>query len=717
MARSLLLAVVLCLGAAVHAQAPPVRWVPASAGLVEPAPLSADLLFRTPSGALIAGTDAGLYRSENDGPWMRVTQDSLRDVHAVAWAASGTTRFVATPPFGVLASTDDGVTWHIDGLDDMRVVGLGALPDGAVVAVGSRGQTYRRDAAVWVVAGRPADTCYLNGDDLGMLDDGTLLLRCNQSFYRSADRGTTWALLDEPAPGRRVTQLPSGDAFLVRRDGSFARSLDAGLTWQTAGPALTPYVGALEAGSDGFLYYTSASTEGSTVVRSTNGASWAIVYQDGEAAALLPPGTSSPFLHLTLYAGGARRIDLATGTVVRIDAGVSQEPDASIASSAGPWTVFTTWRFEQPAIYRTQNRGVTWNRVPPPPSVGYIGTLLVLADGTILVGSDSRISRTSDGGQTWTTTSLPPLHPSNASYVDVILRTGSGTLLAGTSTSNLISERGDVFRSEDDGQTWVQTTSQSYFGPVAALLEGDGGTLFAGHKTAFVHGAGGALMRSDDDGRTWAVVRQGSVDAIAPISGGHFLVVTNDATTYRLARAFENGDAWDVLGFAPGRPDGMLRAADGAVYVHGSGGIQRTVDGGATWQSAGAGLPNRQVAALTQDADGYLYAGTPTGVFRSEQPAVAGAPGPEPVALALDRPRPNPARGRATLVFTLPDAGDVDLGLYDVLGRRVATLARGAFGAGRHEASWSASYLPAGTYLAVLRAPGGVSTQPVTVAR
>ncbi len=720
MTRLLRLAAVLFLGTAAHAQ--PVRWVPASAGLARTAPLGASLMFRTPTGALVAGADAGLYRSENDGPWTRVTQDSLRDVQAIAWAASGGTRFVAAPPFGVLASSTDGLTWSIDGLPEVAVTGLGALPDGALVAVDYRGQAYRREATAWSAVGRPSETCYLFGDELDALADGTLLLRCNERFYRSGDRGNTWTLLTEPSPGSGVTQLPSGAAFLVRRDGSFARSIDAGLTWQTAGPSLTPYVGPLEAGADGFLYYRAASTDGTTVVRSADGASWASVYRDpdgGGVAALLPPGPASPFLDVSLYADGVRRIDLQTGTVVRIDDGVSREPEALLMSSAGPWTVFATWRYSSPTIYRTHDRGASWVSVPGPPGITYVSALLVLDDGTLVLGSSGAVSRTADGGQTWTTASLPRVHPSNASYVEVLIRTRSGTLLAGTSTSNFISDRGDLFRSDDGGLTWLRSTPENYFGPVGALVEGDGGALVAGQRTSFAHGAGGALVQSDDDGRTWALVREGSVDALVPIGSGQFLIVTNEGSSvYRLARASESGAPWERLGPAFGRPEGMLRAADGAVYLHGWGGsIQRTTDRGDTWQAVTDGLPSRQVAALSQDADGYLYAGTPSGVFRSERPAVASAPGPEPAALALERPRPNPARGVTTLAFTLPDAGDVDLDLYDALGRRVATLVQGAFAPGRHEASWAASSLPPGLYLAVLRSPGGISTQAVTVAR
>lgn len=57
---------------------------------------------------------------------------------------------------------------------------------------------------------------------------------------------------------------------------------------------------------------------------------------------------------------------------------------------------------------------------------------------------------------------------------------------------------------------------------------------------------------------------------------------------------------------------------------------------------------------------------------------------PAPVAM------PNPFRGSTRFAFTVPAAAgaDVDLGVFDVAGRRMASLARGSFAAGSHVVAW-----------------------------
>ena len=78
---------------------------------------------------------------------------------------------------------------------------------------------------------------------------------------------------------------------------------------------------------------------------------------------------------------------------------------------------------------------------------------------------------------------------------------------------------------------------------------------------------------------------------------------------------------------------------------------------------------------------------------------------------------PNPTSGRATVRYTLSEGADVRLDAYDVLGRRVATLAAGPQAAGPHEATFDAAALPAGVYVLRLTAGSEATTVRVTVAR
>jgi len=70
-----------------------------------------------------------------------------------------------------------------------------------------------------------------------------------------------------------------------------------------------------------------------------------------------------------------------------------------------------------------------------------------------------------------------------------------------------------------------------------------------------------------------------------------------------------------------------------------------------------------------------------------------------PAAYALEEAYPNPFNPVALVPFALPAASHVQIMVYDMLGRRVATLVDAPYGAGRHEAVFDGSMLPSGRYL------------------
>ena len=74
--------------------------------------------------------------------------------------------------------------------------------------------------------------------------------------------------------------------------------------------------------------------------------------------------------------------------------------------------------------------------------------------------------------------------------------------------------------------------------------------------------------------------------------------------------------------------------------------------------------------------------------------------------LSVGRPRPNPTRGVLGLSLALPRATEAEWALYDVAGRRVATLWQGRAEAGSRELHATLPHAPAGLYFARLTLDG-----------
>jgi len=84
-------------------------------------------------------------------------------------------------------------------------------------------------------------------------------------------------------------------------------------------------------------------------------------------------------------------------------------------------------------------------------------------------------------------------------------------------------------------------------------------------------------------------------------------------------------------------------------------------------------------------------------------------------SLALASGRPNPFGDECRLSFVLPRAGQARLEIFDVAGRRVATLVDGTLEAGRHEVTWqrvdrNGDRVTGGIYFARLESSGEART-------
>jgi hypothetical protein len=119
--------------------------------------------------------------------------------------------------------------------------------------------------------------------------------------------------------------------------------------------------------------------------------------------------------------------------------------------------------------------------------------------------------------------------------------------------------------------------------------------------------------------------------------------------------------------------------------------------------------PDADVTTLTaeapsvtlQDGDGQLQVGL--------QPA--------PDQFSLQNSAPNPASGPATIAFSVPEQTHVTIDVFDVLGRRVATLADGQREPGRHDVRLDVGSLSSGTYFYRMSAEGFSKTRRLEVVR
>ena len=82
-------------------------------------------------------------------------------------------------------------------------------------------------------------------------------------------------------------------------------------------------------------------------------------------------------------------------------------------------------------------------------------------------------------------------------------------------------------------------------------------------------------------------------------------------------------------------------------------------------------------------------------------------------AVELKLAGPNPFNPTTSLNVVVPEAGNVSVKVFNVIGQHVATLADGYMesSASGYTLNWNASQMPSGVYLVRAETAGGVSTQ------
>jgi len=70
------------------------------------------------------------------------------------------------------------------------------------------------------------------------------------------------------------------------------------------------------------------------------------------------------------------------------------------------------------------------------------------------------------------------------------------------------------------------------------------------------------------------------------------------------------------------------------------------------------------------------------------------------------RSYPNPFNPATTVIFSLASPARITLTVFDVLGRRMSTLAAGNFDQGTHSVRWDAGGAPGGVYVCRLEGTG-----------
>lgn len=743
------------------------QWVRVTNGL--PASAAATSIVRH-GGRLFAlepltAASFDIFRSDNDGAsWTRVGTVTVRngvlpmDIDAKLHSV-GTTLFLTTTLNGVYRSTDNGQTWTqaISGLPQNPTIrALLALSNRILVGTNNGVYVSTNAGQSWSLSnqGIPAETAILS---FTIGASNSIIVGTNRGAYRSTDNGQTWTEINN---GLRITSplliqasvnclttngstlLAACNSLLPELTGIF-RSTDNGNTW-TLIPGTAPggdryFSGFAVSGSTIFLTLGGPRLLGGLLIdgnvyRSTdNGNTWTLITNGMIHPVAYGVLADGPRIFVWGYDGIYRSTDNGN-TWVASHAGLEPKLLAHAFHQSGTSYFIATDFY---GVYRSTDNGATWTAVNSglttangrPRSVFDITSV----GSTLIASADNGVYRSTNNGTSWSrvTAGLPSISRDSRFRPLVTI----GNVVLGYAPAS------GIYRSTDEGQTWTRANTGFPNNFTVNDFAVSGSRLFAAVSISTGENRDRSVWTSTDNGQTWAptAFNQSGFGAQAIAASGNTVWVGGIGFPRGLFRSTDNGTTWAPLNLS-GSTDPIPTDNVNSLAVSGStllalGGGPPTLfvstNAGNTWIRTMSGLPVSNASTLLGNVGKVAFMGASAylayrfddfnggGVWRREttQLSTPQHSSEKPTHFWLEQNYPNPFNPSTTITYQLPATSNVNLKVFDMLGREVATLVNERQNAGQYQVRFDATRLASGMYFYRLQAGSFIETKKMMLVK
>jgi len=659
-----------------------VRWEKANTGLGTRPFITAFHLIKpgTTSIMLCAKDNEAVYRTTNHGATWSLSNTGLPSGTApIAFVQFGTTT-LASLQNDVYRSTDNGVTWN-DATSDPDAAGIVKFCVSGSTIFGARswnGLVKSTDGGtVWDTVRLRTDMHYVsaiasNGSNVYV---PTLGFTSPAMFFRSTNGGITWSTGSPDFGGLvydivAIPSLTGNDILLVGNDLRATRSTDGGTSWQDHSLGLPSFAGlprlvSVTSGVNRFVFGGTFSpalfpTKNGVFRTSIDGHEWS--------------GTNAGLSHFSVRALFANNAVILGGT---------------------------QW-FD---MMRSSNGGAYWDLV----RTGYGNDDVNMFErgfGALYCGTSRGVSVSYDDGATWPSGPL----------------SGNVFAIAFLGQSAFVSTQTAFYRSTDNGATWSVIPGFS----AQTILSIHTNPTLLGSSRILAGTSGAGVFVSSIGGATWSASNSGlpanvSVSAFATMTTGGTTVVFA-GTSQGVYRSTNGGANWTAANTGLGAIDVRAFAVSGANLFAGTiHGIFLSLNLGGSWNGVSTGLSDLSIRSLLVYQT-KLYAGTDeSGLWERPLLEMILTSTPEthekPMRFALEQNYPNPFNPTTEIRYQTSEVSHVTLNVFDMLGRKVATLVDEIQDAGFKSVEFDAGGLASGVYFYRLTAGNFVATKKLMMIR
>jgi photosystem II stability/assembly factor-like uncharacterized protein len=421
-----------------------------------------------------------------------------------------------------------------------------------------------------------------------------------------------------------VAPGPAGAAYAATADAGVFRSGDRGASWAAASGGLGDLrVADLRVDpADPLTLY--AATAMALYKTTDGGASWRAVLA-GNVGKVAVAASAPRFVYAEMMQDGRvpRLFRSRDGgaTWREFDAGLPGSADGPFGLEVDPRRPFVAYNLFADAVYGTASGGQRWSYVTGSPFL--LATIDALAidplhPDTLLAGS-LQVQRSDDRGVTWVPSTSGIAIPWGEVTSLAFQPTDPSVVYAGTGWGPAyfpMPGKGQIYKSVDGGASWSPRLGG--LGRVNALL------VDPATPRRVLAATDRGVLRTDNGGRAWADSNRGlaasQVVGITPdpsAPGTLFATLRANDQFLGVYRSDDGGANWAprLRGLASATAPttwvdaGRVVAVAGApLYAAGSGQLDRSVDGGATWQPLDTGNNRVLDAAVDPGAPATVFA-------------------------------------------------------------------------------------------------------------
>ena len=325
--------------------------------------------------------------------------------------------------------------------------------------------------------------------------------------------------------------------------------------------------------------------------------------------------------------------------------------------------------------------------------------------------------RSTDQGETWDLfqDGIPFIDP-NWPYIQVVMDidvNSDGDLFAALNTEG-------AYRRLTSDTSWHFINSNIPDTNIFSICVNSNDAVFAGYRNGYIY-------KSDDNGETWVESLSGfqdyTVELLKSADEYVFAILHNYNYPYQDSSlgyySYDNGNNWIDLNISGvgSRVNSIGFYNDIIVIGTDTNGVFISSDFGNNWIINNKGLSDKTIKSIIVTPDGVILCGTEnTGIYLADlYPSNVDDINKTPTIFLLDQNYPNPFNPSTKIKYSIPQTSQLQIKVYDVLGNEIETLVNEEKPTGTYEITWYVANLPSGVYFYRLQAGSFVETKKMVL--